>query len=71
MFLTPAELATLTGYQLAGWQIRWLKERGWRFEVSATGRPVVARVYAEQRMVGTATAPGAVSLNLEAIRKRA
>ena len=71
MFLTPAELAALTGYQIAGWQIRWLKERGWRFEVSATGRPVVARAYADQRMVGAAPSTGAVSLNLEAIRKRA
>lgn len=71
MFLTDEELVTLTGYQLAGWQIRWLKQHGWRFEVSATGRPVIARSYAEQRMCGGAPAPSSVTLNLEAIRKRA
>ena len=71
MFLTDDEVPTLTGYQLAGWQIRWLKSHGWRFEVSATGRPVIARAYVEQRMGGSQQAASGVSLNLEAIRKRA
>ncbi len=71
MFLTAAELRDLTGYQIAGWQIRWLRAHGWRFEISATGRPVVSRAHAEERMSGSQPAGGAVRLNIAAIQKRA
>ena len=71
MFLTDDELFHLTGYKLPGWQVRWLKAHTWRFEVSAIGRPVVARAYAEQRLCGSQPATSGVALNLEAIRKRA
>ena len=50
MFLTDHETATLTGYQRSADQRRWLRERGWVFEVSAAGKPVVSRAYAERRM---------------------
>lgn len=50
MFLTDAEIHDLTGYQLPSAQKRWLDKYGWKFEISAFGRPKVLRSYAEQRM---------------------
>lgn len=38
MFLTADQLAELTDAQKPSVQIRWLKERGWPFEVSAKDR---------------------------------
>ena len=74
MFLTPTQLADLTGYQRLADQRRWLASRGWVFEVAATGRPIVSTAYAEQRLGGTvAPAPTlpAWKPNLAAIRKAA
>ena len=48
--LTPAELHDLTDYEVAAWQIKWLKARGWKYEVGASGRPKVSRAYYEQMM---------------------
>ena len=50
MFLTPDDLVTLTGYTWPAKQRQWLTARGWVFEVAASGRPVVACTYAEQRL---------------------
>jgi len=33
MFITPEELAELTGYRRNADQRRWLKSHGWKFEV--------------------------------------
>lgn len=71
MFLTRAELADLTGYHLPAWQIRWLVAHDWRFERSATGRPVVLRAHAESRMSDPGRVAPAVTMNLDIIRKRA
>lgn len=71
MFLTSTELNDLTGYRIAGWQIRWLRSHGWKFEISATGRPVVSRAHAEERMSGSRPVGGSVRLNMDAIQKRA
>lgn len=74
MFLTPAEITDLTGYQRHADQRKWLTARGWLFEVAATGRPVVARSYAEQRLGCQAAdhVPAkAWKPNLAAIRKAA
>lgn len=54
-FLTPEEIHELTDYELPRFQIAWLRNKGWRFEVGASGRPRVARAYWERRMVGEAT----------------
>lgn len=54
MFLTDTDLQSLTGYQLPSAQKRWLVKHGWRFEVSAFGRPKVLIEYARQRL-GVAT----------------
>ena len=51
MFLTTAELRDLTDRQHADAQIAWLRARGWPFEVSAEGRPKVARAEWEARML--------------------
>ena len=71
MFLTRAELAELTGYQLPAWQARWLVAHGWCFERSISGRPIVLRSHAESRLSDPSTAAPVVTLNLDAIRKRA
>ena len=56
-FLTDAELVQLTGYESrAADRRKWLKKRGWVFEVAANGQPVVARQYAEFRL-GVSYAP--------------
>lgn len=52
MFLTPEELEELTAYTRHSAQARWLRDHGWLFELSASGRPVVSRSYAESKMGG-------------------
>lgn len=52
LFLSHAELVTLTGYRRGAEQITWLKNRHWRYETNAAGAPRVARAYFERRMVG-------------------
>lgn len=43
MFLTAADLETLTGYVQPAAQLRWLTRNGVRHWVARTGRPVVPR----------------------------
>ncbi|MHB8473224.1 MAG: DUF4224 domain-containing protein [Gammaproteobacteria bacterium] len=50
MFLTLAELEILTGYKRPSCQIKWLKAMRFRYQVSATGRPVVARIEVERNL---------------------
>lgn len=57
MFLTAIELAELTGYKRGSAQAEWLRERAWIFEMSASGRPMVLRKYAEARMGATDATP--------------
>lgn len=47
MFLTPEELAVLTGRKLKSYQIDALRRMGVPFFVNAVGRPVVARTAIE------------------------
>jgi hypothetical protein len=54
LFLVPDEVATLTGYRLTNRQVEWLRDRGWRFELNANRRPIIARRYAE-KMLGCGT----------------
>lgn len=53
-FLTHEELVLLTDRSLPSHQKAWLEQNGWEFEVSASGRPVVARIYMFMRMSGIA-----------------
>ncbi len=55
LFLSRDELQELTGYRQAAAQMRWLTDRGWRFEVGGDGRPKVARAEQERRMLGSRT----------------
>jgi hypothetical protein len=48
--LTPDEVQDITGFKLNRLQVDWLQRKGWRFEISAIGRPVVARRYAEKML---------------------
>ena len=50
LFLQVDEVATLTGFKLPGRQFRWLNEEGWRFVISGSGRPIIARKYAEKML---------------------
>jgi hypothetical protein len=50
MWLTAEEVHDLTGYDRFADQRRWLLNHAWTFVVSATGRPIVARSYAETQM---------------------
>lgn len=50
MFLSVDEVATLTGLKSTGRQVGWLRTKGWRFELNAIGRPIVARRYAEKML---------------------
>lgn len=55
-FLLPEELIELTGCKIKGGQIDWLRSRGWVFELSASGKPVVLRRHLERRLGGTESA---------------
>jgi len=55
MFLCDLELEELTGYRLHRRQARWLRDRGWPFEVSAGGRPSVLREAVVARLGGSTT----------------
>ena len=50
LFLIPEEVETLTGFKTPARQITWLRVKGWRFEKSGSGRPIVARGYAEKML---------------------
>ena len=45
MFLSQYELEALTDYKYACKQIEWLKERGYKYDVAANGRPKVLKMY--------------------------
>lgn len=68
MFLTPDELQDLTGYKRNADQRAWLSDRGWRFEVSANGRPVVSRSFAESMLNTPKTGKGFWQPNIGALR---
>jgi hypothetical protein len=65
MLLTKDELEQLSGYKTAAGQVKWLRDRGWRFEVNRLGQPQVDRDYYRQRMgVQTAdTEPADIEFN--------
>lgn len=58
-FLTSAELIELTGYRRPHRQASELRRRGWHFETTAGGVPVVSRAYTEHRLAGRAEQHGA------------
>lgn len=61
LFLTPAELAELTGRAKSAHQRKWLDANGYRYALNANQRPIVAREYLLTRLgVATATAEAPV-----------
>lgn len=50
IFLEPAEVETLTGLKTVARQATWLSSKGWRFELNANRRPIIARRYAEKML---------------------
>lgn len=51
MFLTAEQTAWLTGRKRPKAQIKWLADRGYKFDVSAAGWPIVASKAVEERFV--------------------
>ena len=51
MILTPEQLAELTDKKRPRDQISWLTEHGYRFEISALGRPKVLLKEVEGKML--------------------
>jgi hypothetical protein len=66
--LTPADLEAITGRKRPRAQILWLGLNGWRFAVSAAGRPVVLQAEAERHLVGGARMPAAAGPRLDLVR---
>ena len=50
MFLTADEITTLTGRKRRKDQLAWLKSKGYKHEVNALGRIIVARAHVEHRL---------------------
>ncbi len=71
MFMTEFEIADLTGYELPAYQCKWLKNNGWIFEKSRTGKPKVLRSFAEQKMLNQAKKNADKMPNIAAIKKAA
>ena len=70
MYLTDTELEELTGYARRSKQIEWLTRRGYVFEVSGSGKPVVNRTHANQKQgcLSASTAKRQWMPNVAAIR---
>ena len=52
MFLTPDELADLTGLKRPSAQFRWLDRAGWPVEKDRHGRPLLLRSVVMARLGG-------------------
>lgn len=52
LLLTADELRDLTDYVRPSDQCRWLRSRGYLYEVGASGRPKVLRAEAERHLLG-------------------
>jgi hypothetical protein len=71
MFVSPTDIATLTGYKRQASQIAWLRAHGWVFEIGADGRPKVLQSYAERRLGGVDSRPREPKLRLPGTRQSA
>ncbi len=47
MFLSENEIKALTGYKYAKKQIEWLTSRGYKYDITADGKPKVLVSYLE------------------------
>lgn len=61
-FLTPEELAELSGYSHPARQREWLDANGWKYVLNGSRRPIVGRHFARLRLAGVQpTATGGTS----------
>lgn len=51
-FLSKEELEAMIGAKSSKKQVEWLASHGWKYELNATQRPVVGRIYARLRLAG-------------------
>lgn len=63
LFLTPVEMAELTGRSTSAGQRRWLDANGYRFALNANSRPIVARGHVLARLGATQTATSAAAVS--------
>ena len=69
LFLVDAEVEILTGYKLPTHQTKWLRLKGWRFELNRNRKPIIARKYAEKMLGCASDALDAIPLpNFNALR---
>jgi len=60
-FLTPDEVAEVTGYKQVTGQREWLDRNGWAYVLNGANRPIVGRWFARMRLSGVQpTAAGVV-----------
>ena len=52
IFLSDLEVQQLTGRHRPTAQCHWLQKHGWKHDINAIGRPVVAIAEAERKLVG-------------------
>lgn len=67
LLLSSLQLVELTDVEQPSAQIRWLMDRGWKFEVGRSGRPKVLLAEAERHMLSGGSARPARQLNLAAL----
>lgn len=60
-FLEEPELVAMTGAKAAWKQIEWLEDRGWVYEVTASNRPIVGRIYTRMKLSGVAPSEQSVT----------
>lgn len=68
MFLTPDDLAALTGLTRPSAQARWLREHGYRHEVNAAGGVALLRSEVERHLLGGPAGKREPRVKLEALR---
>ena len=71
MFISNETMCELTGYARYADQRKWLTRHGWKFEESATGRPIVSAVYAESKLSDAAAKKPEWTPNYAAFAKKA
>lgn len=57
LFLTTEELEELTGFKSAHGQARWLDQHRWRYALTCSKKPRVARDYFNERVGARSMAP--------------
>jgi hypothetical protein len=62
LFLTRDELVELTGFKSALGQTRWLDKNRWRYALTCSKKPRVARAYFQERIGAKSMAPTAIDL---------